>query len=81
MERSVNGLQSTVYGLRSDPENHPDRPPGADRRPQPGGRRPNNYLITNGFGTVVAVEIQTLLTWRYSLIISWPLSRPMPERL
>ena len=35
----------------------------------------------NGFGTFVAVEIQTLFICRYSLIMSWPLSRPRPDRL
>src|SRR5258705_7690003 len=40
-----------------------------------------SYLCTNGFGTSDAVEIQTLFTCRYSFSISWPLSRPMPERL
>src|SRR5580765_5513650 len=39
------------------------------------------YLCTKGFGTSDAVEIQTLFTCRYSFSISWPLSRPMPDRL
>ena len=34
--------------------------------------------MMNGFGTSFAVEIHTLLVCRYSLIISWPLSRPSP---
>ena len=55
----------------------PEDWPGA-RRPEPGAR---SQRMTKGFGTVDAVEIHTLLTCRYSLIISCPLSRPMPERL
>jgi hypothetical protein len=40
-----------------------------------------SHRITNGFGTSLAVEIHTLFACRYSLIISCPLSRPMPLRL
>ena len=39
------------------------------------------YRITNGFGALPAMSIQTLLVCRYSRMASRPLSRPMPERL
>ena len=39
------------------------------------------HRITNGFGALPAVSIQTLLVCRYSRIASIPFSRPMPDRL
>lgn len=49
------------------------------------GRLVHQWLLvqpsTKGLGISLLVLIHTLLTWRYSLIISWPFSRPRPERL
>src|SRR5687767_4984275 len=60
------GAPSNVEGRRSGDVNH----------------TPMSYQRwINGFGTSVAVEIQTLFTCRYSLIMSCPLSRPIPDRL
>ncbi len=51
--------------------------------PDPSGRQfPEPYRSTNGFGaSAFEVSIHTDFCCKYSLIISWPDSRPMPERL
>jgi len=40
-----------------------------------------SHRITNGFGALPEVSIQTLLVWRYSRIASIPFSRPIPDLL
>ncbi len=40
-----------------------------------------SHRITNGFGALPEVSIQTLLVCRYSRIASIPFSRPIPDLL
>ena len=40
-----------------------------------------NYLMINGFETEVCSAIQTDFVCKNSLIDSWPLSLPLPDRL
>jgi hypothetical protein len=58
-------------------------PAAAGRSPGgfPGTFLLQTYLMMNGFEVSGAVEIQTDLTWRYSLMASIPLSLPRPLRL